>query len=136
RGQVPWPDAHAGECVPDHRRRRRGTRLDQARPLRPDQVARGDLVMAGHPGVDLEHLVPERGHAVGGGAPSLAHGVIVPDGDETDPVSRWRWAGTPEWGRRASRISGAARSPASCGGRAFGPDPATVSAATCFAPHA
>jgi hypothetical protein len=84
-GQVPRPDAQAGECVPDHRCRRRGARLDQARPLRPDQVPGGDLVVAGHPGVDLEHLMPERGDAIGGRAAfCLDHGVIVPEPDETD----------------------------------------------------
>jgi hypothetical protein len=75
-GQVPGADAQARERVADHRRRRRGARLDQARPLRPDQVAGGDLVVAGHPGVDLEHLVPEGPDTViAGGAPfCLVHG--------------------------------------------------------------
>jgi hypothetical protein len=41
--------------------------------------------VAGHPGVDLEHLMPESGDAIGGRAAfCLAHGVIVPEADETD----------------------------------------------------
>jgi hypothetical protein len=75
-GQIPGADAQAAEGVPDHRRRRRGAGLDQARPLRPDQIAGGDLLVAGHPGVDFEHLVPERPDtAAGGGAAfCLIHG--------------------------------------------------------------
>ena len=38
--------------------------LDQARPVAADQVARGDPVVPGHPGVDLEHLVAQVGDHV------------------------------------------------------------------------
>jgi hypothetical protein len=63
RGQVARADPEAGQGVADDRRGRRGPRFHQARPVAPDQVARGDPVVPGHPGVDLEHLVPERDRA-------------------------------------------------------------------------
>jgi hypothetical protein len=96
-GQIPRADAQAGECVPDHRRRRRGARLDEARPLRPDQVAGGDLVVAGHPGVDFEHVIPERPDAAVAvrAAFCLVHGVIVPDADETDSYRLMTVSGDP-----------------------------------------
>src|SRR6266487_5566770 len=49
-------------------------------------------------------------------------------------TGRWRPAAIPGQGQRASRISGAARSRARCGGRVFGPGRATVPVAACFAP--
>src|SRR6185437_14563192 len=72
-GQVAGADPQPGEGIADDRRGWRGSRLHQARPVTPDQVAGGDPVVPGHPGVDLEHLVPERYRAV-----SCCHAIIVP----------------------------------------------------------
>ena len=60
-GQVVGADPEPGQCVTDHRRGRRRPGFHQARPVGPDQVAGRDPVVSGHPGVDLEYLVPEIG---------------------------------------------------------------------------
>jgi hypothetical protein len=61
RRQVVGPHPEPGQGVADHRGRRRGSRLHQARPVPPDQVAGGDPFVPGHPGVDLEDLVSQGG---------------------------------------------------------------------------
>ena len=72
-GEVPGADPEPGQGVADHRGGRRGPGLHQARPVAADQVARRDPVVPGHPGIDLEHLMPQRGN-------SVVHRVIVADG--------------------------------------------------------
>src|ERR1700733_5630486 len=54
-------DPEPGQGVTYHWRGRGGPGFHQARPLAPDQVAGRDPVIPGHPGIDLEHLVSQRG---------------------------------------------------------------------------
>ena len=92
-----------------------------------------------HPGVDLEHLVPEwPDTAAGGGAAfCLVHGFYRARPRRTDshrPVTVSQ--ANPGRRRRASRIAHGGQIPARCG-RSPGPaGRATVMAATCFASHA
>ena len=81
RGQVARPHAQRGERVPHHRRRRRRPGLHQARTVGEDQVSGGNLAVSRHPGVDLEHIVPQRGDP-GVAVPAeicLVHVGIVPE---------------------------------------------------------
>ena len=81
RGQVAGPHAERGERVPHHRRRRCRSGLHQARTVGEDQVSGGNLAVSRHPGVDLEHVVPERGDP-GVAVPAeigLVHVGIVPE---------------------------------------------------------
>ena len=81
RGQVTGSYAQPGERVPHHRRRRCRPGLHQARTVGADQVSGGNLAVPRHPGVDLEHVVPERGDP-GVAVPaeiSLVHVGIVPE---------------------------------------------------------
>jgi len=81
RRQVLRADPQGGQRVTDHRRRRRGARLHQARPVAENQVAGRDALVTGHPGIDLVHIIPELGNA--GGLRSVlsrVHATMVPDG--------------------------------------------------------
>jgi hypothetical protein len=60
-GEVIRADPQPAEGVPHYRGGRRGARLDQARPVTLDQVTCRDSLVAGHPGVDLEHPVSQIG---------------------------------------------------------------------------
>jgi hypothetical protein len=71
-GEIPGADPEPGQGVADDRGRRRGPGLHQARPVAADQVARGDPVVPGHPGIDLEHRMTQRGNG-------LVHRLIVAD---------------------------------------------------------
>jgi hypothetical protein len=73
--QVTGADPEPGQRVPDHRRRGRGPGFHQARPVAPDQVPRRDPLVPGHAGVDLEHLVTQRGDVR-----RFVHRVILADG--------------------------------------------------------
>jgi hypothetical protein len=57
--QVGRAGAKASQRVPDNGSRRRGPGLHQAGPVRADQVASGDPVVAGHEGVDLVDIMTE-----------------------------------------------------------------------------
>src|SRR5580693_2614178 len=59
--EVGGADPEPGQGVTYHRRGRGGPGFHQAWPLAPDQVAGRDPVIPGHPGIDLEHLVSQRG---------------------------------------------------------------------------
>jgi hypothetical protein len=81
RRQVGGPHAQPGQRVPHHRRRRGGSRLHQARPIGTDEISGGNLAVPRHPGVDLVHLVTERGDP-GIAVPAeicLVHVGIVPE---------------------------------------------------------
>ncbi len=84
--EVGGADPESGQGIANHRRGRRGPRFHQARPLAPDQVAGRDPVIARHPCIDLEHLVPQRGDVRCLGRIRFVHRIIVPD--RTDPRSR------------------------------------------------
>src|SRR5690606_32802576 len=73
-GQVGGADAEGGQAVPEHLGRAGGADLHHAGPLGADQVAGGDARVAGHPGVDGEHLVAQCGDALLGGA-ARVHGT-------------------------------------------------------------
>ena len=80
RGQVGRAEAERGQRVADHRRRRGGARLHQARPVAADQVAGRDARVAGHPGIDLVHIMPKIGNPRGlRSALGRVHATMVPD---------------------------------------------------------
>jgi hypothetical protein len=58
-GEVIRADPQPAEGIAHHRGRRRRARLDQARAVALDQVTCRDSLVAGHPGVDLEHPVSQ-----------------------------------------------------------------------------
>jgi hypothetical protein len=81
RGQVAGPHAQRGERVPHHRCRWSRPGLHEARTVGADQITGGNLAVSRHPGVDLEHVVPERGDP-GVAVPAeigLVHVGIVPE---------------------------------------------------------
>ena len=91
-GEVVRANPEPGQGVTNQRRRRRGARFHQARTVAPDQVTGRDPVVPGHPGVDLEHLMPERRDARR--SDSICHAAIV-----------------PQSGRRRTLTGGAAAAP-------------------------
>jgi len=110
--EVVGADPEPGQRATDHRRRGCGPGFHQARPIAPDQVARGDPAVSGHPGIDLEHLVTQRRdirirrfffHRV-----IVADGQDQPDGPNVRRTSPVRGLGPNEVDLRGTRSPWAA----------------------------